>query len=202
LKNLANENQPQDTKPIKDKLELAMEDLLEGLNIDWKIDPNTMETPKRVAKMYAEELLGGRFAEMPKATVFPNTKEVDELYTVGPIPVSGVCSHHFLPITGFVWIGIVPDKKLLGLSKFARIAQWVFSRPQIQEEATAQLADALEDILEPHGIGVICKADHACMALRGIKAHGSKMTTSVVKGIMKEESSKSEFLEFVKGMEF
>lgn len=202
MKNLANENLPQDTKPIKDKLELAIEDFLDALNIDWKKDPNTMETPKRVAKMYADELLRGRYEDMPKATVFPNTKQVDELYTIGPVPICGVCSHHFLPITGHVWIGIIPNEKLIGISKIARIAQWVFSRPQIQEEATAQLADALEGLIEPHGIGVICKADHACMNIRGVKSVGSRMTTSVVKGIMQDHSSKSEFLQFVKGMEF
>ena len=201
MKNLANENQTVDTQGVIDDLTVAIEKLLDGLLIDWTTDPNTQDTPKRVAKMYATELLAGRFTPMPKATVFPNTRDVDELYTVGPIPITGVCSHHFLPITGHVWIGIIPSDKLLGLSKFARIAQWVFSRPQIQEEATCQLAEALEELLEPKGLVVICKADHACMALRGVKSP-SQMTTSVVKGLMTGASAKAEFLEFVKGMDF
>lgn len=197
MANLANENQEIETDLIKPEIEQAVRALLEALQIDWQQDPNTQDTPRRVAKMYADELLAGRFAPQPKMTIFPNTKKVDQLYTIGPIPVSGVCSHHFLPITGHVWIGVIPGDKLLGLSKFARMAEWVFSRPQIQEEATSQLADALEDLLEPIGLGVICKASHACMSLRGAKSHGSLMTTSVVRGNMVNAEARAEFLRFV-----
>lgn len=197
MANLANENQQTDTQAVKAKAEQAITDLLEALEINWTADPNTKETPRRVAKMYTEELLAGRFAPMPKATVFPNTKKVDELYTVGPVPVAGVCSHHFLPITGQVWIGVIPGAKLLGLSKFARLADWVFARPQIQEEATEQLADVLEQLLEPKGLGIICKAEHACMSLRGIKARGSIMTTSVMRGDMFHADARAEFQRFV-----
>jgi len=201
--NLANHNDPSiDTDEAKVKAETAIISLLEALGVDWTQDPNTKNTPHRVSKMYIDELLRGRFEEMPKATTFPNTLGVDQLYTVGPISISGVCSHHFLPITGYVWVGVIPSEHLLGLSKFARLAQWVFARPQIQEEATYQLATLLEDLLKPKGIAVACKADHACMSLRGVKSHGTQMVTNTVLGAMKEQSAKAEFMEFVRGTDF
>lgn len=200
--NLANENEQIDTTKAKEKAEVAIKQLLEALNIDWTVDPNTKETPKRVAKMYIDELLSGRFLPRPKATIFPNTKKVNQMFTVGPIPVVGVCSHHFLPITGNVWIGVIPSDKLLGLSKFARFADWVFSRPQIQEEATEQLADAIEEILEPKGLAIVCKASHACMSLRGIKATNSLMTTSVMRGSMYESDARVEFFNAINGQDY
>lgn len=200
--NLANENAEIDTDAAKAKAEIAIKQLLEALNIDWTVDPNTKETPKRVAKMYIDELLSGRFLPRPKATIFPNTKKVNQMFTVGPIPIVGVCSHHFLPITGNVWIGVIPSDKLLGLSKFARFADWVFSRPQIQEEATEQLADAIEEILEPKGLAIVCKASHACMSLRGIKATNSLMTTSVMRGSMYESDARVEFFNAINGQDY
>jgi len=200
--NLANDNEQIDTTKAKEKAEVAIKQLLEALNIDWTVDPNTKETPKRVAKMYIDELLSGHFLPRPKATIFPNTKKVNQMFTVGPIPVVGVCSHHFLPITGNVWIGVIPSDKLLGLSKFARFADWVFSRPQIQEEATEQLADAIEEILEPKGLAIVCKASHACMSLRGIKATNSLMTTSVMRGSMYESDARVEFFNAINGQDY
>jgi len=200
--NLANDNQQIDTGQAKEKAAAAITQLLEALDIDWKTDPNTQDTPRRVAKMYIDELLSGRFAPMPKATIFPNTKKVNQMFTVGPIPIVGVCSHHFLPITGNVWIGIIPSDTLLGLSKFARFADWIFARPQIQEEATEQLADVLEDILSPKGLGIVCKASHACMSLRGIKATDSLMTTSVMRGSMYEEAARTEFFNAINGQNY
>lgn len=200
--NLANENAEIDTDAAKAKAEIAIKQLLQALNIDWTVDPNTKETPKRVAKMYIDELLSGRFLPRPKATIFPNTKKVNQMFTVGPIPIVGVCSHHFLPITGNVWIGVIPSDKLLGLSKFARFADWVFSRPQIQEEATEQLADAIEEILEPKGLAIVCKASHACMSLRGIKATNSLMTTSVMRGSMYESDARVEFFNAINGQDY
>ena len=188
---------------IEKGIEKAIISLLDNLHIDWKKDPNTKNTPTRVSKLFVDELLSGRFMPMPKATVFPNTKKIDELYTVGPVKVIGVCSHHFLPIIGKVWVGVIPDKKLLGLSKFGRLAKWIYARPQIQEEATHQLADLLEDLLEPKGLGVICKADHLCMNIRGVHDHDSQMTTSVMRGVLSEElTAKHEFITFVRGMKY
>tara|TARA_R110000824_G_scaffold268659_1_gene457293 strand:+ start:1448 stop:2068 length:621 start_codon:yes stop_codon:yes gene_type:complete len=197
--NLANENIKIDTKKAKDNIEIMMGHILDSMGIDWTQDPNTIETPKRVAKMYVDELLSGRFSPKPKATIFPNTKGVDQLFAVGPIPIVGVCSHHFLPITGNVWVGVIPEDKLLGLSKFARFADWVFSRPQIQEEATEQLADVLEEILKPKGIGIVCKAAHACMSLRGVKATDCLMTTSVMRGSMYAQAPRVEFFNVING---
>ena len=201
--NLANENIKNiDSEAAKKKAEKAVIGLLEALEIDWTTDPNTKETPRRVAKVYIDELLSGRFLPMPKATIFPNTKEVNQMFTVGPLPVVGVCSHHFLPITGNVWVGVIPSDKLLGLSKFARFADWVFSRPQIQEEATEQLADVIQEILQPKGLAIVCKASHACMSLRGVKATRSLMTTSVMRGSMYEQSARVEFFNAINGQDY
>lgn len=197
--NLANDNASIDIDNAKNEIEKAMTVMLEALGIDWQADPNTQGTPRRVAKMYTDELLSGRFLPKPKATIFPNTKEVDQLFAVGPMPIVGVCSHHFLPITGNVWVGVIPEDKLLGLSKFARFAHWVFSRPQIQEEATEQLADVLEEILKPKGLAIVCKAAHACMSLRGVKATDSLMTTSVMRGSMYAQAPRVEFFNVING---
>lgn len=200
--NLANENKEIDTEKSKAQAEKAIQLLLEALNINWKTDPNTENTPKRVARMYVDELLSGRFQPRPTATIFPNTKKVNQLYTIGPIPVVGVCSHHFLPITGNVWIGVIPDDKLLGLSKFARFADWVFSRPQIQEEATEQLADEIEESLSPKGLAIVCKASHACMSLRGVKAQNSQMVTSVMRGLLLNKKARAEFFSIINGQDY
>jgi len=197
--NLANDNISVDMEAAKSAIADCMAAILEHMKIDWTNDPNTQGTPRRVAKMYLEELLSGRFSPKPKITVFPNTKEVNQMFTVRPLPIVGVCSHHFLPITGNVWVGIIPNTKLLGLSKYARLADWVFSRPQIQEEATEQLADEIEMALNPIGLGIVCKASHACMSLRGIKAKNSEMTTSVMRGELFTKEARQEFFNIISG---
>lgn len=171
--------------------------LLEALVIDTTNDPNTKETAKRVAKMFVHEVMKGRFHKAPELTVFPNTKKLDEMMVVGPITIRSMCSHHLVPIMGKCWIGIIPGDKLLGLSKFGRICDWIMSRPQIQEEATIQLADYIEKILNPAGLAIVVKATHMCMQWRGVK-DTAVMTTSVLRGVMaKNPTAKQEFLEFI-----
>ena len=185
---------------IKDEVEQATMGLLDALRIDWRNDPNTMETPTRVARMLVDETQRGRFHPRPKMTAFPNTRHLDELYTVGPITVRSTCSHHLVPILGHAWIGVIPGDTLIGLSKFHRLAEWVMARPQIQEEAAVQLADEIEGLIKPKGLAVIVKAEHLCCTWRGVRDGGSQMGTSIMRGALRENAAaRSEFMETIKG---
>lgn len=188
-----------------DRVEGACESLLIALGIDFENDPNTKDTPHRMAKMYVTELLKGRYLPKPDLREFPNQRGLDQLYTVGPIAITSLCSHHFLPFTGHCFVGILPtpEGSVLGLSKFARMAEWIFARPQIQEEATIQLADLLEDSCHPAGLALVVRAEHQCMTLRGAKQPGSKMTTSVMRGVMREDAkAREEFFQLLRAAGF
>jgi hypothetical protein len=136
-------------------VQAKVQELLRALVIDTDSDHNTQETAKRVAKMYLEEVFRGRYVPMPEVTEFPNVERLNELMIVGPITVRSACSHHMCPIFGKVWIGILPNEhsNLIGLSKYARIADWVMSRPQIQEEAVTMLANELQQPRAPRRPG-------------------------------------------------
>ena len=120
-------------------------DLLSSLVIDVENDPNTAETAGRIAKMFVREVFSGRYEPCPEATDFPNDRGFEDMITVGPFAVRSTCSHHFAPILGRCWVGIVPGERVIGISKYARLSEWVLKRPQIQEEAAVQLADLLEE---------------------------------------------------------
>lgn len=180
-----------------------MADVLDALVIDTKTDHNTRETAKRVAKMMVQEIFAGRYEQAPAATYFPNASELDEVYTVGPIAVRSTCSHHFAPILGDAWIGVIPGAKVIGLSKFSRLVRWVMARPQIQEEAVVQLADAIEKRIAPLGLAVVVKAEHSCMTWRGVKEHGTSMTTSVMRGLFRTNGeARAEFMKLIEGQRF
>ena len=165
----------------------------------WRTITTPRETAERVSRMYINEVFKGRYHEQPKVTSFPNAKKLDEIYTVGPMTVRSACSHHFVPIIGNVWIGIKPGSRVIGLSKFSRVADWVFSRPHIQEEAVMILADEIEKLCEPQGLGIIIKAEHYCMKLRGVKEPQCSMVNSVVRGDFRHDPSlKQEFFELVR----
>lgn len=204
MSHCANDNisavfQPGDLEQLQVIVAKRAEALLDSLLIDRENDPNTRGTAVRIAKLYCRELFAGRFQPMPAVTYFPNTKQLDELYVSPPITIRSTCSHHFCPIVGKAWIGVLPGKKLIGLSKFNRVVDWIASRPQIQEEMTVQIADELECSLEPAGLAVIVKANHSCMTWRGVKEEaGGAMVTSVMRGMMREVPSlKNEFLRLV-----
>ena len=189
-----------------DRLELEVadkvRDLLTSLVIDIENDHNTAETAERVAKMYLREVFKGRYQKQPKIASFPNVKKLDEIYTVGPITVRSACSHHLVPILGSCWIGIKPGTRVIGLSKFSRVAEWVFSRPHIQEEAVLILADEIERLCEPEGLAILVKAQHYCMKWRGVKEPQTTMVNSVVRGDFRHDASlKAEFFELVKQQE-
>lgn len=184
-----------------DALELEVaeraEDLLRALVIDVDQDHNTRETAKRLARMFLREVFAGRYQPAPAVTEFPNVQRLNELMIVGPLRVRSACSHHFCPIMGHVWIGVMPnaESNLIGLSKYARLVDWVMSRPQIQEEAVVQIADLLESRLNPNGIAVVLEADHYCMHWRGVKDDGARMVNSIMRGSFLEDSSlRREFL--------
>jgi len=179
---------------------VKMESVLESLVIDIERDHNTQETARRVAKMYVQEVFKGRYLPLPKVTEFPNAEHLNELMIMGPITVRSACSHHFCPIMGRLWIGVMPNKDsdLIGLSKYSRITDWIMSRPQIQEEAIIQLADVLVSMVKPDGLAVVMEADHFCMHWRGVKDNASKMTNSVMRGVFLENGAlRREFLSLV-----
>ena len=200
--NIADHIEPGELAELQVEVADKVRDLLRSLVIDIDNDHNTHETAERVAKMYLQEVFKGRYHQQPKVASFPNVKELDEIYTVGPITVRSAYSHHFVPIMGNCWIGIKPGSRVIGLSKFTRVADWVFSRPHIQEEAVMILADEIEKLCEPQGLGIIVKAQHYCMKWRGVKEPQTSMINSVVRGDFRHDPSlKQEFFELIRQQE-
>ena len=182
---------------LKLEVEARMQEVLEALVIDTTSDHNTHETAKRVAKMFLTEVFRGRYVPIPNVTEFPNVSRLNELMIVGPVKVRSACSHHLCPILGKVWIGILPNEhsNLIGLSKYARICEWIMSRPQIQEEAVTMLANELQERVKPDGLAIVMEADHFCMHWRGVKDDESMMTNSVMRGaFLKDANLRREFL--------
>ena len=184
---------------LRAEVEGHIEAMLRALVIDTESDHNTQDTARRVAKMYLNEVFAGRYEPAPPMTEFPNVEKLNELMVVGPITSRSACSHHLCPIMGEIWIGVLPnaESNLIGLSKYVRLADWIMSRPQIQEEAVKNLADELEDKIAPDGLAVVMRADHFCMHWRGVKDR-SKMTTSVMRGsFLRDASLRKEFLDLI-----
>lgn len=184
-----------------DALQQEVADKLQGvlrsLVIDVENDHNSRDTARRVAKMFVREVFAGRYEAAPAVTEFPNVERLNELMIIGPISVRSACSHHLCPIMGRVWIGVLPDENsnLIGLSKYARLVNWVMARPQIQEEAITQLADLLETRLAPDGLAIVLEADHFCMHWRGVKDDNAKMVNSVMRGAFQRDPAlRREFL--------
>ncbi len=188
---------------LKREIEAKLQSLFESLIIDTTNDHNTQETPHRVAKMYVDEVFKGRYHPMPKITDFPNAKELDEIYTLGPISVRSACSHHLVPIVGQAWVGILPSDRVIGISKFNRIVDWVLSRPHIQEEAAVMVADIIENLIRPKGLAFVIKAQHMCMSWRGVKEPETKMVNSIVRGVFRTDPHmKKEFFDMIRGQGF
>ncbi len=188
-----------DRERIQWEVQLACQALLKALVIDTENDHNTRETAKRMAKMYVREVFKGRYEAMPELKDFPNAKQLDEIYVIGPITVRSACSHHLVPIMGKLWVGIIPSERVIGISKFARLANWIFRRPQIQEESTVQIAELLTKHINPKGLAVICEAQHMCMTWRGVEESETTMTTSYMGGVFRDDpAARSEFLRLIK----
>ena len=195
--NIADHVRPEELPLLQAEVETKMVEVLKSLVIDIENDHNTQETARRVAKMYVQEVFRGRYVAQPSVTEFPNVERLNELMIVGPITVRSACSHHLCPIIGKLWVGVMPNEhsNLIGLSKYARLSEWVMSRPQIQEEAVTHLADLLQERMSPDGLAIVMEADHFCMAWRGVKDTDSKMINSVMRGsFLKDPNLRREFL--------
>jgi GTP cyclohydrolase I len=189
--------EPGELDALQGEVQAKLQDVLDTLVIDTASDHNTQDTARRVAKMFINEVFRGRYAPMPPVTEFPNISRLNELMIVGPVLVRSACSHHLCPIIGQLWVGVMPNEHsaLIGLSKYARLVEWVMARPQIQEEAIVQLADLLQEKMRPDGLAVIMRADHYCMQWRGVKDMDSKMVNSVMRGsFLKNPNLRREFL--------
>jgi len=198
--NIADFIEPGELELLLDEVEDKMKGVLGSLVIDFEHDHNTDKTARRVAKMYLKEVFQGRYVKAPEITEFPNAEHLNELMIVGPITVRSACSHHFCPIMGKIWIGVLPNEhtNVIGLSKYARLAEWVMGRPQIQEEAVVQLADLIQQKTQPDGLAIVMEASHFCMGWRGVKDVDSKMINSVMRGsFLKDANLRREFLSLI-----
>jgi GTP cyclohydrolase I len=198
--NIAGFVEPGELEKLLDEVETKMQGVLDSLVIDTDNDHNTDNTARRVAKMYVNEVFRGRYVAAPSITEFPNVGHLNELMIVGPITVRSACSHHFCPVIGKIWIGVMPNEhtNVIGLSKYARLAEWIMGRPQIQEEAVVQLADLIQEKTQPDGLAIVMEASHYCMAWRGVKDMDSKMINSVMRGVfLKDSNLRREFLALI-----
>jgi GTP cyclohydrolase I len=199
--NIADAIESGELEQLIDEVAGRMQAVLESLVIDTRSDHNTQQTARRVAKMYVTEVFRGRYFAQPAVTEFPNAERLNELMIVGPVKVRSACSHHFCPIIGRVWIGLMPNEhsNLIGLSKYVRLADWIMTRPQIQEEAITQIAELLMTKVNPDGLAIVMEADHYCMHWRGVKDDDAKMINSVMRGsFLKDHTLRSEFLSLIK----
>ena len=198
--NIADFIEPGELEKLLDEVTAKMEGVLDSMVIDTGRDHNTANTARRVAKMYVNEVFKGRYVKPPEITELPNAERLNELMIVGPITVRSACSHHFCPVIGKLWIGVMPNERtnVIGLSKYARLAEWIMGRPQIQEEAVVQLADLIQQKTKPDGLALVMEATHFCMAWRGVKDMDSKMINSVMRGVfLKDMNLRREFLSLI-----
>jgi GTP cyclohydrolase I len=189
--------EPGELEALLDEVTGKMQGVLDSMVIDTVNDHNTRDTARRVAKMYLTEVFQGRYKKGPEITEFPNAERLNELMIVGPIRVRSACSHHLCPVIGDLWIGVMPNEhtNVIGLSKYARLAEWIMNRPQIQEEAVVQLADLIQEKTQPDGLAVVMEASHFCMGWRGVKDLDSKMINSIMRGVfLKNTNLRREFL--------
>jgi GTP cyclohydrolase I len=176
-------------EPDLGEAERAATELLTALGL--RLDGDLAETPRRMAQALAEMLTVPPF----DLTTFENAEGYDELVLVHDIPVRSLCEHHVLPFTGVAHVGYLPGDRILGLSKLARVVDFYAHRAQTQERLTRQVADHLAEHLAPRGVGVVIRAEHTCMSLRGARAHGARTTTSALLGHLREDpAARAEFL--------
>ena len=178
----------------------AFENVLQSLVIDTETDPNSQDTARRMAKMYINEIMSGRYDPMPNPSSFPNYIEGGyEGMLVVRSELTSLCSHHHQTVKGVAYIGIIAGPKLLGLSKYSRIAQWVARRGTLQEELNVMIADKIQEITGTEHVGVYVQATHGCCENRGIMAHSSLTQTTVLRGAFKDEPDvRKEFIDNVK----
>ena len=198
--NISEYIQPEEIDPLIDELHKRFDAVLDSLVIDRETDPNSMGTGRRLAKMYVNEIMSGRYERAPDATAFPNdSEERYEGMLVVRSELRSVCSHHHQPVSGVAYIGIIAAKKLIGLSKYTRIAQWCARRGTLQEELCNDIAREIMKATGSNDVGVYIQATHGCCENRGIMAHSSLTQTTVLKGAFYNDAgTKKEFFDNIK----
>jgi GTP cyclohydrolase I len=189
---------PGETADLIEELEEKFEAVLQSLIIDTTNDPNSMGTAHRLAKMYVNEIMGGRYRKDPRITAFPNDGQYDQLIVVRT-ELKSMCSHHHQPVSGTAYIACMPGEEVIGLSKYSRVAQHLASRGHLQEELCEMIAYRIEKLTKSKAVGVYIKARHGCCENRGIMASNSSTQTTVLKGELKTNPSlKEEFMDNIK----
>ena len=177
-----------------ERMEGAIADLLDALGVDLT-DESLQDTPRRVAAAYSELLTPLPF----EATTFPNDEGYDELVVARGIPFHSLCEHHLLPFHGVAHVAYLPGDRIVGLSKLGRVVESFARRLQVQERMTVQIADWVEEYLNPRGVGVVLEAEHMCMSLRGVQKPGTMTVTSALHGIVRDDArTRQEFLAFTR----
>ena len=198
--NISKVLQKGDKEELIENATVAFEGVLDALLIDRHNDPNSQGTARRLAKMYFNEIMAGRYDPIPSATAFPN--DSDERYEgmlVVRSELKSMCSHHHQPVNGVAYIGIIAAQKLIGLSKYTRLAQWCARRGTLQEELANDIAREIGKATGAEHLGVYVQAQHGCCENRGIMAHSSLTQTTVLKGAFKNDpSTKKEFFDNIK----
>jgi GTP cyclohydrolase I len=171
--------------------------MTEGLGLDLS-DPNLKETPQRVSRMY-QNLFKNLGKEFDGMTSFPNSENYDQIILMDTIHFTSVCSHHFLPFSGKAWFAYLPDQRLMGASKAARVITHYAAQPQLQENLCQQVTNYIENDLKPRGIMLVMRAIHGCMSCRGVyQYHGAGMTTSSIRGVFIDPAARSEVMDLIK----
>jgi len=198
--NISSALQEGDKQALIEELTTKFDAVLDSLIIDRYNDPNSMDTGRRLAKMYINELMAGRYDPMPNATAFPN--HVEDGYKgmlVVRSEIKSMCSHHHQPVSGVAYIGIIAANTLIGLSKYTRIAQWCARRGTLQEELNNVIANEIQTATGSPNVGVYLQATHGCCENRGIGAHSSLTQTTVLRGAFSEDmGTKKEFMDNIK----
>lgn len=199
----ANHNKPhtnEEKQLIIENAAKAYETYLDALGFDWRNDPNSTDTPMRVAKAFVNDIASGCYSDAPKVTAFDNIDGYDGIVAQTNIKIVSLCSHHHLAWTGVAHVAYIPSKdgKVIGLSKLNRIVDWFARRPQVQENCTMQIHEYIDKVCEKNkGVAVLIEANHTCCSNRGIK-HDSTMRTARMSGsFLNEESTRNEFYKFV-----
>jgi GTP cyclohydrolase IA len=177
------------------RMQAAVAELLDALGVDLT-DESLRDTPRRVAAAYSELLTPLPF----EPTTFPNNEGYDELVIARSIPFHSLCEHHLLPFHGVAHVAYLPGARIVGLSKLGRVVESFARRLQVQERMTVQIADWVEEYLEPRGVGVVLEAEHLCMSLRGVQKPGTVTVTSALHGLVRDDArTRQEFLAFTRG---
>ena len=177
----------------------AYETFMDSLRIDWRNDPNSADTPRRVAKSFINDLAQGCYTGSPNITAFDNVDGYDGIVFQGNIEVKSICSHHHLPFVGKAHVAYLPGDKVIGLSKLNRIVEWFARRPQVQENLTMQIHDYINKVCEGNnGVAVMIEANHMCACIRGVKHDSTMMTSKLSGAFLNRPEVREEFYDFVK----